>query len=345
MKTTPVSLWKGISLFIAIIFAFISGNACAEISFVSASNAANLLTTINDNGNSVFVFNGIADGETTDLFFSINTNCPLVAMTGGAEFSGHWSCTGGVISASVTNRGGMSFGPATDENRGSFYVTFSDPPAPPGMDTAPTAFAGTQIAVFGDVERWDLSGESTAQGANFGVELSGPQGGAAHFRMYLPADAVSFLGGVLGITVGGKPDPFAAVTTNSDESSDITVDIASLASAKTNSKHPHVNASTITKKITAGVRVLGVAFDKTSVKTGKSVTLAMCTGTEFTAGESVNVKYSVGGKAIALKTKLTIDNSGCAKASVKLKSVSIGILTAKVSYKGKNAKSTLKVTK
>ena len=133
----------------------ISINAYAAITFVSATNSANLVNTIEDSESRVFVFGGVADGQSTDLSFTTDTECPGVAMTGGAEFTAKWSCTGGVISATVTNRGGMSFGPATDENAGTFYVTFSDPPAPPGSETAPAALKVIQISVFGDVSQWD----------------------------------------------------------------------------------------------------------------------------------------------------------------------------------------------
>lgn len=338
---------KYVLLLLALLLAslLITDTARAAVAFVSATNSANLVETVDDNGNSVFVFDNIADGQPTVLTFSTDTSCPGVAMTGGAEFTENWSCAAGVITATVTNRGGMSFGPSPDGNPGTFYVTFSDPPAPPGSDTPPSELSGIQISVFGDVSSWDLSGEAGDSGATFGVELSGTKGGEAHFRMDLPEPAVTFLGGVLGVYVGGKPDPFAAVTTHDDGSVSIDVDIASLKSAGISSAKPSVKADTVTKKITTGARALGISFNKSSVKAGKSVKIAMCAGTDFVAGDKVPVKFSVGGQAASLKKSFTLDNSGCDQTTVKLKSIQTGTLSAKIKYKGDNAKATTKVAK
>lgn len=321
-------------------------NADAAISFVSATNSASLVSTVDEGSERIFIFGGIASGEATTLSFTTDAACPGVAMTGGAEFTASWSCSSGVISATVTNRGGMSFGPSTDGNAGTFYVTFSNPPTPPGYDSAPTALSGIQISVFGDVSSWNLSGEpSTGGGVTFGVELSGTKGGEANFRMDLPAPAVTFLGGVLGVFVGGKADPFATVNTNSDGSVGIKVDIASLSSDTASSSSVGTNADLVTKKITAGARSLSVGFNKTSVKKGKSVSVSVCSGTEFTAGDKVAVKFTVGGKATKIDKTLKLDSQGCAKSSVSTKTVSVGTLTAKVSYKGKKASGKMKVTK
>lgn len=342
IKNQRQAIWLLAALLIANTFV---SNAFAAIAFVSASNSASLVDTIDEGDQRVFVFGGIADGESTDLAFSVDSDCPGVAMTGGAEFASTWSCSGGVITASVTNRGGMSFGPATDANQGTFYVTFNDPPAPPGLDAAPAELFGIQISVFGDISSWNLSGEMTESGALFGVELTGSKGGSANFRMYLPQAAVDFLGGVLGVYVGGKPDPFASVSVNDDGSVALSVDISQLGGAAGSSSRVGPKATTVTKKITAGARVLGVAFNKTSVKSGKSVALAMCAGSDFVVGDKVPLTFTLGGKATTLKKSFTIDSSGCAQANVKLKSVAPGSLTAKIKYKGSKAKSSIKVTK
>ena len=168
---------------------FLADHASAAITFVSGTNSANLVETVDDNGNSVFVIDGIADGDSTDLTFTTDSECPGVAMVGGAEFASNWSCEAGTITASVTYRGGMSFGPGPEEIT-SFYITFSDPPAPPGSDTVPTELSGIQIAVFGDVSQWDLSGGTTSAGATFGVELSGPKGGDARAQADAPTQSI-----------------------------------------------------------------------------------------------------------------------------------------------------------
>lgn len=320
-------------------------DAFAAITFGSSSNpAASLLTTIDDNGNTVFVIGGLADGESTDLTFAIDSTCPMVAMTGGAEFGAPWDCTGSVITASVTYRGGMSFGPATDELAGSFYVTFSNPPAPPGSDTAPEAFDGVQISLYGDISSWDLDGGVTEEGATFGVELSGTQGGEAHFRLYLPQAAVAFLGNILGVSVGGKPYPFATVTTNEDGSVTLAVDIEALKGEAASSSRRVKQQKVVTNSIVAGARTLGVGFGKSSAKSGKAVSIAMCAGAEFTAGDKVPVKFTVGGKSAGIKKSFTLDSTGCAQTTVKLKAVRAGTLTAKVNYGGETARGTVKVT-
>ena len=343
MRIAATCFLSRVSLFI-LPFLLLSPAAHATVSFVSATGGATLANTIEEGSAQVFVFGGIADGESTVLNFTTDGACPGVAMTGGAEFGAVWSCADGAISATVINRGGMSFGPATDQNAGTFYVTFSNPPAPPGSDTAPAALSGIQIALYGDVSSWDLSGEATESGAQFGVELQGDQGGEAHFRMYLPSAAVEYLGGVLGIYVGGKPDPFASVTSNQDGSVDIMVDIASLSAGSSQSAGVFA-ASEVTKKITAGARALTVGFNKTSVKSGKSVGVAVCAGTEFTAGDKVAIAFSVAGKAAGIKKSLKLGSAGCAQSTVKLRGVKVGTLTAKVSYKGGKAKGSVKVTK
>lgn len=322
-----------------------ASDAFAAISFVSAGGGATLVNTIDDSGTSVFVIGGVADGESVDLAFSTDSDCPGVAMTGGAEFASNWRCVDGEISASVTYRGGMSFGPATDENANTFYVTFSNPPTPAGLDAPPAELSGIQIAVFGDVSSWSLTGEVTSAGAAFGAELSGTQGGAVHFRMGLPAAAADFLGGVLGVYVGGKSDPFATVTTNDDHSVAITVDIASLTSAGVSAAKVGTLTSSVTKKITAGPRKLGVGFNKSSVKTGKSVGVALCAGTDFTSGAKLPITFTVGGKNAGVKETLTLNAQGCGSGTVKFKSNARGkVVTANVKYKGKKAKATVKVT-
>ena len=330
---------------LALALLLVTSNAFAAISFVSATNSLNLVETVDDNGNSVFVFGGIADGDSSVLSFSTDSACPGVAMTGGAEFTANWSCESGVISATVTNRGGMSFGPAPEGSPATFYVTFSNPPAPPGQDAAPAELSGIQISIFGDVSSWDLSGEpSSSGGVTFGVELSGTSGGEAHFRMDLPQAAVTYLGGVLGVFVGGRLDPFATVTTNDDGSVQLKVDIASLSTSSRASAKPGTKASSVTKKITTGERSLGIGFSKKSVKSGKSVALAMCTGKVFTAGTKIPITFTVGGKRVGITKSFKLDSKGCARTTVKLASVSRGTLTAKISHKRKNAKATIKVT-
>jgi hypothetical protein len=317
----------------------------AAVTFVSATNSVTLTNTIDEDNERIFVFGGIASGDSTELSFATDSACPGVAMTGGAEFTTNWSCAAGVITATVTYRGGMSFGPGPEGPPTTFYVTFSNPPTPPGLDSPPAELSGIQISVFGDVSRWDLSGEMSSSGVTFGIELSGTQGGEAHFRMDLPQAAANFLGGVLGVYVGGKPDPFANVTTNDDGSVSLDVDIASLKSANgNNSKVGSQGFTEATSKITTGARTLGIAFNKTTIKTGKSVSLAMCAGTQYKSGAKVAIQFSMNGKSVGLKKNFILDKTGCAKTTVKLKSIRKGTLTAKIKYK-KTAKATIKVTK
>lgn len=318
----------------------ISSDAFAAVTFVSATNAASNTQVFDERSERVFVFGGIADGDSTVLTFSTDSSCPGIAMTGGAEFSANWSCTGGAITATVTNRGGMSFGPSPNGNPGTFYVTFSNPPTPPGLDSAPAAMFGIQISVFGDVSSWDLSGDVSGTGVVFGVELSGTQGGEAHFRMDFPQAAVAFLGNILGVYVGGKPYPFASVTTNSDGCVSIDVDIDNLTGSSSSSKIA-TKANIVTKKITTGARTLGIGFNKTSVKLGKSASLAMCAGTTFKAGDKIPVKFTIGSKAASISKTLKLDSKGWATSSVSTKSISTGTLTAKVVYKGSSAKGTI----
>lgn len=321
-----------------------TSDASATISFVSATNSAVLSETVDDGGNPVFVFDGTAEDGSTVLTFSTDSACPGVAMTGGAEFGDRWTCNDGVITVTVTDRGGLSFGPGPEKEPGTFYVTFSNPPTPPGADSPAAALSGIQISVFGDIRSWDLDGSITSDGALFGVELSGPEGGDAHFRMDLPQAAADFLGGVLGVFIGGKPDPFATVVTNEDGSVSIDVDIVKLVSAKgfvSGKAEPKI----VTKKITAGERSLSIGFDKLSAKTGKSVAIKACAGTEFASGDKLAAQFTLGSSALSLRKTLTLDSTGCGRGSLKLKSVQPGKLTAKVTYKGKRAKATLKVTK
>ena len=325
-----------------------ASSALADISFSTSSNSSLTLheTLTSDDNSKVFVFKGLADGDAAEISFSTDTDCPYIAMTGGASFSTPWTCTGGVISTSVIYKGGMSFGPATDENAGSFYVTFNTPPAPPGYSSAPTEFKGIQIAIYGDVSHWGLSGDTTENGVSFGVELTGSQGGEAHFLMDLPEAAVTFLGGVLGVSVGGKPNPFATVTTNEDGSVSVRVDIAKLDTSSVQSAR--IKASkTVTKKITAGARVLGIASKVGSIKAGKSLSLAMCAGATFTSGDKIPVKFTVGGKAnSSLKaSSFKLDDKGCATTKLKLPSSISGSLVSSISYNGKKAKTTTKIIK
>jgi hypothetical protein len=334
--------------FLAVAFGLlITSNALAAVSFVSASSTATLVKTIDQDNERVFVFGGIASGESTTLTFSTDSTCPGIAMTGGAEFTTNWNCAAGAISATVTNRGGMSFGPSPEGNQGTFYVTFSDPPTPPGMSSPAAMLSGIQISVFGDVSSWNLSGDANASGATFGVYLSGTQGGEAHFRMDLPKTAVQFLGGVLGLYVGGKPDPFATVINNNDGSAEVAVDIKELQPEASRPAELAAMAKPlmVSKKITTGTRSLSVAFSATSVKAGKSASLAMCSGAAFVAGDKVPVKLTLGSKSLPIKKSFTLNATGCGVTSIKLKSVTPGSLTAKVSYKGQKAKATLKVIK
>lgn len=329
------------SILTAAIFVTNPSVSLAAVSFTSATNAATLAQTIEEDGARVFVFSGIADGESTTLTFSNDSTCPGVAMTGGAEFVTKWSCADGVISATVTHRGGMSFGP--NGTASTFYVTFNNPPAPPGSDTAPAALSGIQISVFGDVTSWNLTGEMTSSGTQFGIELSGSQGGDAHFRMDLPQAAADYLGGILGVFVGGKPDPFSTVTTDEDGSVSIVVDIASLTGSSTSAANIGSKAGSVTKKITAGVRSLNVAFKSTKLKAGKSTSLAMCAGTTFAAGDKVIASFTLDNKAISLKKSFVLGSNGCAKTSVK--PTATGKLGAKISYQGSKAKASATVSK
>lgn len=342
---------KGKLLQLLTVFLFTSSillsNASAEITFISASNgSATLIDTIINGSEQVFVFNGLQNGDTSEFSFSTDTDCPLVAMTGGAEFEEPWSCDAGAIITSVTYKGGMSFGPRTDENADSFYITFSNPPTPEGFSSPPTDLAGIQFSLFGDIQSWDLSGNISSSGVSFGVELSGPEGGAAHFRMYLPEPAVLFLGGILGVTVGGKPDPFATVTTNEDGSALISIDISNLKSTSLRASKLSTNTRIVTKKILAGERKLGVAPNKTTAKSGSKVNFAMCTGKVFKVGDKIPVVFSVDGRVNkSIIGKFTVEADGCDTIPVKFSKSIKGNVTAKISYKGKNASTRVKITK
>lgn len=338
------NLW---TVFVCMLVTLYVGTANATVSFSSSSNSqVTLATTVaNDDGGTVFVFKGLATGETSTIAFAIDSECPMVAMTGGAKFTSNWSCSGGVITTSVEYKGGLSFGPSNAENAGSFYITFTNPPAAPGSNTPPAALSGIQISLYGDVSNWSLTGEQTAQGVSFGVELSGPSGGAAHFLMDLPQSAVTFLGEILGITVGGKPYPFATVTSNADGSVSIAVDIEKLEGSSSSSAS--VLADTVTKKILAGERTLGIASNKVSVKKGGSFSLAMCAGKTFAAGDKVTIKFLLGGKSSSAlnPVSLKLDASGCASKKIKLNKSLVGKLVSQVAYKGKKASASIKITK
>jgi hypothetical protein len=319
-------------------------DAFAGISFVSATPSVTLTETIEDGADRVFVFDGLMDGQSATLTFATDTTCPGVAMTGGGEFGPAWTCSNGVITANVIFRGGLSFGPSSEVSPKTFYVTFSNPPTPPGQDAPVAALSGIQLSVFGDINRWDLDGNVTSAGAVFGVELSGPEGGEAHFRMDLPQAAAKYLGGVLGVFIGGKPDPFAAVSENEDKSVSIDVDIAQLTSARGAFLVPKA-PRTVTKKITAGARTLSVGFDRSSVKTGKSVAIKVCAGEGYETGDTVPARFTLGSSALSLRKSVKLGTNGCGQSSVTLRSIKPGTLTAQVSYKGKRAKTTLKITK
>jgi hypothetical protein len=316
--------------------------AKGEISFVSGTNGVILSeTVVDENGDKVFIFDGISEGQGSALTFSTDSACPGVAVTGGGEFASTWTCGEGVISASVVDRGGLSFGPQGSMN--TFYVIFSNPPTPPGESGPIAALSGIQISVFGAIRSWNLDGSVSASGATFGVELSGPEGGEAHFRMDLPPAAVQYLGGVLGVFVGGKPYPFASVETNDDGSVSLDVDIVDLTSAGTLSAQQ--DQQFVTKKILAGKRVLSVGFDRVSVKSGKGVTIKVCAGTQYKVGDRIPITFTQGKKVLSLKKTLRLDSAGCGQSSVKLKSTKPGVVSASVAYKGKRAKAALKILK
>lgn len=314
----------------------------AEIAFTGASNpSASLFTTLDgDDGNKVFVFKGLTEGESSSFTFSINTDCPMVALSGGAKFDSNWSCTAGVITTSVTYKGGMSFGPASDQTAGSFYLTFNNPPTPAGLTSPPTELSGIQISLYGDISQWNLSGEQTTSGVAFGIELTGSQGGESHFSMYLPPNAVTFLGSIIGVTVGGKSDPFATVTSNNDGSATIAVDIDSLQSNSLLLARLKTKADkAITKKILAGQRTLSLASKTKTVKSGGSINLAMCAGKDYSSGDKIPLQFLVAGKTNkSIKaSSFTLDSKGCSSKKIKLPKNLRGTLVTKISYKGKKA--------
>jgi hypothetical protein len=316
--------------------------ARAAISFVSGTNSATLSAVIEDGGEKVFIIDGIAEGESTTLTFSTDSTCPGVAMAGGAEFAAAFTCSGGVITTTIVDRGGLSFGPGPET--GTFYVQFSDPPTPPGQSGSVAALAGIQLAVFGSISRWDLDGDITPSGATFGVELSGQEGGEAHFRMDLPQAAAEFLGGVLGVFIGGKPDPFATVANNQDGSVSIDVDIPKLTSSGS-VVSSQASPALVTKKITAGKRALNVGFEKPVVKLGQSTIVKVCAGAEFKSGDKIPAKFTSGKRQLSVKKTFTLDSAGCGQSSLKVKSIPVGTLKVAVSYKGKRATGALKVTR
>lgn len=319
--------------------------ASATVTFVGATNSVTLFETLTgDQNEPIFVFKGIAQGEESTITFSTDTDCPYIAVAGGAKITAPWTCAGGAITVSVSYQGGLSFGPATDQNAGSFYIDFNTPPAPEGSNTPPTDLKGIQMSIYGDVSRWNLSGNVTPGGAEFGVELAGEQGAEQHFLMELPLTAVTFLGGVLGVSVDGRPYPFASVTTKDDGSVALAVDIANLQS--TSLRRVRAGGSkTITKKIIAKQRALGIAASKNPVKSGNSFSLAMCAGTSFTAGDKVQVKFLLNKQSSSSFKNATfvLDQSGCAKRKVKTPSGVSGSLVSKISYKGAKASVTTKL--
>lgn len=338
MKKTKNIMWIAWAAFASVVS---SSEARAEISFVSGTNNVVLSeTTVDENGDKVFIFDGIAEGESSSLTFSTAGTCPGVAVTGGGEFASTWTCSAGVITASILDRGGLSFGPQGSSN--TFYVIFSDPPTPPGG--APlTALSGIQISVFGTIRSWSLDGNISSSGATFGVELSGPEGGEAHFRMDMPQTAVEYLGGVIGVFIGGKPDPFASVINNDDGSVSLDVDIAKLVTRAALSAQEDQNL--VTKKIVAGKRVLNIGFNKTSAKKRQSVIMKVCAGTKYRSGDKIPVRFARGKMALKLKKTIKLDSAGCGQSSLKLNTISPGQVSAYVTYKAKKATAKLLVTK
>lgn len=266
-------------------------------------------------------------------------------MVGRAKFNSPFTCAAGIITADVTYKGGLTFGPGTDSNADSFYSNFSSSAGSPDTPS-PSELRGIQFSLYGDISKWDLAGNMSESGTSFGLEISGPQGKELHFLMELPAAAVTYLGGILGLTVQGRPDPFASVVTNEDGSVAIAVDIDNL-QASSLTALGLTETNTVKKSYMAGKRKLSIASKKRSYKAGKTAGLAMCAGTNFTAGDKVRLSYTLNGAVDPSfrKSRATLDENGCARKSLKLPPEKFGTLVAKVTYAGKSSKGKLKVTR
>jgi len=97
------------------IFAFfittsLFNSAQAEIAFVSVSNPnAIYLDKKTEPGNEVFLFNGLAKDEATSVTLAVTGDCPFMAISAGAKFDADWTCSGGTITATLTNKGGLGW--------------------------------------------------------------------------------------------------------------------------------------------------------------------------------------------------------------------------------------------
>jgi hypothetical protein len=166
--------------------------------------------------------------------------------------------------------------------------------------------------------------------------------------MELPSAAVTYLGGILGMTVGGKPDPFASVETKEDGSVAIAVDITNLQATSVRTALLNTRASkTIKKKYLAGKRKISIASKKSSYKVGATASLAMCAGASFTSGDKATVTHTLNGKVSSSfrTSKVTLDENGCAKKTLKLPRGKLGTLVSKITYKKQSGTGSFKITK
>lgn len=327
------------------LFSLFIVDARAEISFLSASNPnATYIDKESEIGNEVFLFNGLQFDEATELQFSITGSCPFIAISAGSRFDTALTCANGIITATVTNKGGMGWD-SFERYNGALWIGFSSLSSeqealmPPGM-----SMGLSRVSVFGDIYGFNTIFSQTAGGTSFQVEFSGDPDGAAHFIMDLSMPMVQMLGGVLGFTVDGKPYPFGSVVTNADGSASMKLDVPKLKAA---SRLSAFGSQSITKKIAAEERKLSIGVSKTPAKAGTSATLAMCTGKVFTAGAKVPVVFTLSGKTNKLlkASSFTLDKSGCSRLQLKIPKGLSGNLGAQVSHLGKKAKLSFVVTK
>ena len=321
-------------------------DAGAEISFISASNPnATYIDKESEMGDEVFLFNGLQFDETTELQFAVTGECPFMGISAGSKFEAQWTCADGILSATISNKGGMGWD-SDERYEGALWIGWSSLSAEQQANI-PSGSGGmglTSVSVFGDIYGFNTNFNRTASGTSFEVEFKGDPEGAAHFIMDLPAPMVQMLGGVLGFTVQGKPYPFGSVVTNEDGGASMKLDVPKLKAA---SRIYSGGNQSITKKIAATERQLSIAVSKSPAKAGTTAALAMCTGKVFTAGSKVPVTFTLGGKSNkSLKAgSFTLDKSGCSRMQLKIPKGLSGNLGAQVTHLGKKAKLSLVVTK
>jgi len=204
---------------------------------------------------------------------------------------------------------------------------------------------GTHISVFGEILGFNTDFERSSSGTSIGVTFSGAPASDAHFLFDLSPGMVQMLGGVLGLSVDGKPDPFAAAINNEDGRVNLSLDIDKVKAASVLGFAGQNNF--ITKKVATSERKLAVASKSKSAKSCSTLPIAMCAGKLFKKGDKVPLTFTLGGKANKLfkASFFSLDASGCAKKSLKLPKSVTGNLGVQISYKSKSAKTSVSLSK